>query len=287
MFAPLMSPGSDPGAEGEVRVDMRVAVPPDRAWDALVDPAALDRWLGELHGALRPGERARLDLGDGDFFALETLAVEPPRRLRYAWRFLGTAPRDTITWEVTPDEGGSNVALLDQEPWRSREAAEALRGRWLELMGRLECFLSTGRDARDTWRRELDGSAELRLEAARARELLLAPGAAGRWLPLDGGRLEEGARWRLDDGGEPAALMVGGLREGGDGGVLFQLSAPGWARPTRCSLAVREHGGGALVVFSQLGWDHVAARPAECLRQRRRAAGAWTAALLRARVIAG
>lgn len=276
-----------PPTEGEVRVSIHTAAPPERAWRALTDPGVVARWFAELRGALRPGEGARFDFGDGDFFAVETLEVDPPYALRYAWRFLGTGPRDTISWEVVPENGGSRVAVLDEEPGRTREAAAALREGWLDFTSRLERHLETGEDTRYDWRRDLDGSVELATPLERARGLVLERGALSRWLPLEGATLEDGARWRVDDGAEPASLTVAGVQEDPSGEVRFRLSHPGWMHPTECTIALHPRGDGALLVFGHQGWEEISADPAESRRQRCRLAGSWVAALSRARALAG
>lgn len=286
-MAPLLATADapDPAVQGAVSVEIHTSASPDEVWRALAEPAHLGRWFGALDAPLRPGGRSRLDFGDGDFFNVETLGADPPRRLRYAWRFLGLGPREIITWEVEPDGEGSSVRVTDTALMRPREAAEPLRKGWLDFTGRLERFLSTGEDARYDWRRELDGSVELVGHPDRVRGAVLGPDAAAGWLPLDR-PLADGAEWRLDDGQEPDAVRVAAARAEEDT-LTFRLTHPSWAGSTGCRVQLHAHGWGSRLSFSHDGWEGISPDGAESLRQRRRFADAWVAALRRARERAG
>jgi uncharacterized protein YndB with AHSA1/START domain len=108
---------------GMVVVSVLLDVPLVEVWQALTEPQRVARWFGTLTGALRPGTSVRLDFGDGDFFTLEIIQLDPPYLLQYAWRFLGIGPLNTITWQVAPRDKGCQVTVTDSEPERSHEAA--------------------------------------------------------------------------------------------------------------------------------------------------------------------
>lgn len=112
-----------------------VAAPPDRAYEALVDAEALLAWLPPTGmGArfeefdLRPGGSYRLILTyadsssapgkttvDSDIVEARILQVAPGVRVVQAVDFVSDDPAFagtmTMTWEVTPVDGGSRVDI--------------------------------------------------------------------------------------------------------------------------------------------------------------------------------
>jgi uncharacterized protein YndB with AHSA1/START domain len=106
-------PSVDPATLGEVtrcyslRYRRHSKHPPARLWRAITDPDEIERWMGYP---------ARVDLRvGGDYFVdFQTsspdnldgviVAVEPERRLAYAWGL------SVIQWTLTPDDGGSGTA---------------------------------------------------------------------------------------------------------------------------------------------------------------------------------
>src|SRR5437899_740788 len=85
-------------ASSEVSVIISVKASSWEVWRALTEPHRVSSWFGTLETGLRVGKTNRLVFGDGDFFVLEVLHMDPPHSLQYAWRFLGIGPQDTITW---------------------------------------------------------------------------------------------------------------------------------------------------------------------------------------------
>src|SRR5215216_93481 len=95
-------------------------VPPERVWEVLADPRCYPRWVV---GAKRfraadpdfpaPGTRFHHAVGLGPLELkdhTQVVAFEAPRRvvLKARARPMGTA---TVTIEVRPEDGGSNVTL--------------------------------------------------------------------------------------------------------------------------------------------------------------------------------
>lgn len=287
-----MSSVEDPPVEptvvgpGTVEVSLSLPVPPARALEALTEPAAVACWFGELTPGLRPRGAARLDFGDGDFFALSDIHLAPPRAVEYRWRFLGTGPLDTVRWRVAPHADGCTVTVNDTEPFRSPEAVAMLREGWLDFTGRLAGFLTTGQPTRYDWRRELDGSAELPCAPAKAGRLLADDEAQSAWLPF-GVPLTEGVEFTPPDGLLPRTFVVRRLRREGSSAASFEIASEGWLSHTECSLELTEHGPHSLLVFSHTGWEGISRDPAEQLAQRQRFCALWVAALERARALAG
>lgn len=109
---------------GLILATVTIAVPPERVFRALTDPAELPRWWGsdELYRTMshiadvRPGGRWRTEGkgSDGEPFFVEGeyLEIKPPHRLVMTWR----APWDggnttTVTYVLEPTEGGTNLMV--------------------------------------------------------------------------------------------------------------------------------------------------------------------------------
>ena len=279
------SADSEPAA-GTVVVTRRLDAPPEQVWRALTKRDLVARWFGTLEGELSPGAHARFDFGDGDFFQVETLTVEPPQRLEYAWRFLGIGPLDTINWQVMPDGDGSNVTVTDTEPGRDARSAAELRKGWLDFTKRLTEFVARGKPMRYDWRHDFDGNVLLGASTEQAWDALFLGGNLSRWLPLTGG-LRPGARLATSDGKEPASLTVGEVAWDEQACVKFELTHADWSRPTRCTLGLSPHGRGTLLSVSHRGWQGIARGREYSKQQRRRFSRLWIEALRVARRLAG
>src|SRR5262249_26975304 len=152
----------DDDTRGTARVSIETTATSPHAFAALVDPARLARWFGTPSGPLVAGGSTRIAFGDGDFFDLADIQIDPPRQLRYSWRFLGLGPSNLITWTVRDSPGGDTVVTVtdDDMPRTAQVVAEMIEG-WTDFTGRLRTYLATGESTRYDWRRELDGSVEL------------------------------------------------------------------------------------------------------------------------------
>jgi uncharacterized protein YndB with AHSA1/START domain len=114
---------------------------PERVWDALTDPSALNQWFGQtnllaragLPFSLRPHAGGDLPAGAG-----EVVAVEPPRRLVLRWRAAGRVLALTIL--VEPGPGGSVLRVAHSDTGGIDESRSAgLRRLYDE---RLRAFLA-------------------------------------------------------------------------------------------------------------------------------------------------
>jgi uncharacterized protein YndB with AHSA1/START domain len=103
----------------EVHLRRTLSFPPERVWRALTDPAALAAWFWPERFAtvaevdLRVGGRYRIDgPGVGMAVAGEYVAVEPPSRLVFTWRWDGEADETTVTVELAPDGTGTEITIV-------------------------------------------------------------------------------------------------------------------------------------------------------------------------------
>jgi uncharacterized protein YndB with AHSA1/START domain len=260
---------------GTARVTRKIAAPASEVWRALTEPNLVEHWFATLTGDFQVGRSVNLDFGDGDFFLLTTTHLEPPHGLQYQWRFLGIGPQDTITWKIVPDNDGCIVIVRDDEPARSVEGVRQMRKGWSDFTARLKGFLQTGQPTRYTWRRELDASIELSGDKAENREALFQREKLARWLPLDGGALEDEALLIPADAEEPSALKVTDVCWNEPDGVTFNLSHSDWLAQTRCRLELSPHGSNSLLSVSHNQWPVIHKDKDYQKQQRRRFCQFW------------
>lgn len=156
MATAKVSPDAD-----AVVVEIQIDAPPDRVFQALIDPHQATQWwrndavsLEGFHLEPKVGGRwgYRTDkVVDGvNKFQVhgEVLAYDPPRLLAYTWianLHEDPARRTEVRWELTPVSGGTRVKLthsgLAQEP-KSRSGYSS---GWPDLLNRLKKFAETQR----------------------------------------------------------------------------------------------------------------------------------------------
>jgi uncharacterized protein YndB with AHSA1/START domain len=133
---------------GRVLTSFRVGVPAAVAWAALTDASIVACWLGTLTTELRPGAKARLDLGDGDFYDIDDIDIGPigslAASLRYRWRLMGVGAPSRVTWTIWRSPHSSGVTIIDDDPYRTLDEAIEISQRWPDLAERLQRFLVTG-----------------------------------------------------------------------------------------------------------------------------------------------
>jgi predicted ATPase/uncharacterized protein YndB with AHSA1/START domain len=102
---------------------------PDLAWSYLTDPELVARWFAEASPLGAPGERYRIDFGDGSVIEGRITAVEPGRRFEHEWAWLDdSSPGQTLVrWQVTPRSGGGARIELVHEGWDEAGANDAIR----------------------------------------------------------------------------------------------------------------------------------------------------------------
>jgi uncharacterized protein YndB with AHSA1/START domain len=252
-------PGERQPADGTVRVWADLPAMIDVVWAALTEREGFGRWFGDLDGPLREGGSARIAFGDGDFFDVEQIRLDPPGHLSYAWRFQGIGPVDRIDWRLTSHENGCRLVVLDEEPERSADGVLRMREGWLDFLGRLQHYLTTGHEARYDWSREIEVNVEL---AADARTI------QSRWLALERSR-----RWLVQVLAPEASLTDIVVTPGQ---LTFSLRAPGWLAATSCQVDLQRRRDGTLMALRHAGWDAIGA---DGLNQRRAYCQRWIAAL--------
>jgi uncharacterized protein YndB with AHSA1/START domain len=138
-----------------------IAAPPQRVFQALVDPQQVVRWWGEpgiyrcieFHADLRVGGKWRSAGVDGNgrnfHVSGEYLHVDPPRLLVYTWIATWTGDaKTTVRWELEPKNRGTNVRISHSGLATHPEIAQSYRG-WPRMLGWLQALLERGETVED------------------------------------------------------------------------------------------------------------------------------------------
>jgi uncharacterized protein YndB with AHSA1/START domain len=134
-----------------------------------------------------------LDFEDGEFFLGRTVDVEPGRRLRHLWRWLGIGQASSVTWGLEAADGGTRVTVVEEAvnpPW---DWQTWNGGGWPGILDQLAAYLRTGTEWRWPWRRMGPyAQVELPVPFYAAWDMLLAPSGLRYWLQLTRGRVAAG-----------------------------------------------------------------------------------------------
>jgi uncharacterized protein YndB with AHSA1/START domain len=137
--------------------EIYVAVPRERVFKALTDPAQLPKWWGHkamyrttsMHADLRPGGKWMTSgIGtDGREFNVsgEYMEVDPPGLLVYTWKASWTdAVTSTVRWELSPSGEGTMVKILHSGLKASPEAAKSYAGGWPSVLAWMQAYVERG-----------------------------------------------------------------------------------------------------------------------------------------------
>ncbi len=264
---------------GTAQVSVLVPAAVVAVWAALTERDVVGRWFGDLSGTLTQGGANRLDFGDGDFFEIDDVVPEPPHRLSYQWRFLGTGPRNAIDWSIEPLKDQCRVTVTDAEASRTPAGvAEMIEG-WTDFLQRLRDYCATGQNTRYAWRQEFDGSIELPIAAAEAFDRLTSAEGQRHWLPWSASAIAPGTPVAMTDNGQPADLTIVTVNRDGKLAMRLSLASLQWLAPTNCSIEIRPWPRGSLLVISHSGWQAISARDDDRATQRHRFSALWIQAL--------
>ncbi len=272
-------------APGTVQVSVWVPASIDEVWAALTERDIVARWFGDLSTTLKLGGAYRLDFGDGDFFTITDVALAPPNRLSYRWRFLGTGPDNDISWSIASRDGKCLVTVTDFEASRTRDGVAEMTAGWTDFLQRLQAYGATGQNSRYAWRKEFDGSIELPIEATEAFDALLSAEGQRHWMPWSAAAIAPGTPVTMSDGNRPERLTIGTVERSGSQSLRFTLTCPEWRAATECLVRLQPWPRGSLLIVSHNGWQAISLRDAEQAAQRMRFGTLWTQALRAARQV--
>lgn len=141
---------------GSIHLELHIAAPPERVFQAITDPQQLIQWWGQkgmyrvrkFTADLRPGGRWRSDglNDDGSSFHVsgEYLEVDPPRLLVYTWATSwDEAMKTVVRWELERSPDGTRVRLqhtgfTDAESYKRHDQG------WIRVSGWMVAFLEKG-----------------------------------------------------------------------------------------------------------------------------------------------
>jgi uncharacterized protein YndB with AHSA1/START domain len=155
MASTIITPDQD-----SVVSEIHIAAPPDRVFQALIDPRQVMRWwtsevcpIESFSMQAKLGGRWTYDTVKGTLNVNgvtkfhcegEVLEYDPPRRLAYSWiaNWHDEKSRRTVVrWELTPKSGGTQVKLthsgLTQEPVARKDYSSG----WTGVVTQLKQFV--------------------------------------------------------------------------------------------------------------------------------------------------
>jgi uncharacterized protein YndB with AHSA1/START domain len=132
----------------------RFRAPPERVFDAWLDPAMLGRWM--FGPAVRDEAVVRLAVdgrvGGAFSFVVRRqgqeidhvgtyLAIERPRRLAFTWGVAPAPPESRVMVDIVPQDGGCALALTHQLQPDWAEAAQRIAASWDRMLDALAAAL--------------------------------------------------------------------------------------------------------------------------------------------------
>jgi len=141
-----------------IALEVQIAAPPDRVFQAITDPTQLLRWWGQqgiYHGTkwctdVRPGGAWRCEgVSDTDGSAYhvsgEYLEVDPPRLLAHTWVASWSGPMKTVVrWELEATEGGTLIRLQHSGFAGAPTASKSHYEGWQRVLGWMRAFVEKG-----------------------------------------------------------------------------------------------------------------------------------------------
>lgn len=132
-------------SHGAVELKIDAAVSPEQAFQALIDPDQLNRWIArEAAVDARPG--GTYDFGWGHC-PIKVLEIESGRKLSYSWQY-GDEPETVVTWTLEGSGGGTRITLV-HSGFAAKRRNEDYRIGWLKFLAAFCNFLEMGAE----WRR--------------------------------------------------------------------------------------------------------------------------------------
>jgi len=124
----------------------------DEIWEAITSAERTSKYFFGTTIEITPEVRSSLGPGGEDWGTDAVLEFDPPRRLVHEWKSvydeeLAAEPASRVTWEITPQEGGSMCLVtlihdrLDASP---KTAADVSGEGWMYVLSSMKSLLETG-----------------------------------------------------------------------------------------------------------------------------------------------
>jgi uncharacterized protein YndB with AHSA1/START domain len=141
-----------------IDLEVQIAAPPDRVFQAITDPTQLLRWWGQqgmYHTTkwctdLRPGGQwgcEGVSDKDGSAFHVkgEYLEVDPPRLLIHTWISSWSGDLTTVVrWELEPVAAGTMIRLHHSGFAGAPASAKGHYEGWIRVLGWMQAFVEKG-----------------------------------------------------------------------------------------------------------------------------------------------
>jgi uncharacterized protein YndB with AHSA1/START domain len=134
-------------------VERRIAAPPERVFDAWLDPKAVGRWLFATPGGVM--ERVEIDPRVGGRFLIaerrdgelaehfgEYLEIDRPRRLVFSFAAIRDSGYTRVSVAIHPDGDGSRLTLVHEMDPQWAEYEDRTREGWTKILEGLDRTLT-------------------------------------------------------------------------------------------------------------------------------------------------
>ncbi len=134
--------------------ELYIKATPEAIWEAITKPEFTTRYFYGARIEVTPERRRTFSPdGDDDWGEGAVAEFDPPRRLVHEWRSaynpeLAVEEPSRVTWEIEPQDGGTELCLLTVTHDRLEGApktAESVSGTgWMMVLSGLKTLLETG-----------------------------------------------------------------------------------------------------------------------------------------------
>jgi uncharacterized protein YndB with AHSA1/START domain len=147
-----------PFEQNTIEEEIHIAAPPERVFQALIDPQQLVQWWGQKGiyrskrwtTEVRPGGKWSSEgtgERDGEHYEYEVHGeyrqVDPPRLLEFTWSPSWAGPMNTVVRvELTPVTGGT-LLRLRHSGFTTAAEVQSHRG-WPQVLGWMRAFIEKG-----------------------------------------------------------------------------------------------------------------------------------------------
>ena len=137
---------------------IHIRTTPEKLWSALLMPAFTTRYWCETvwESDWKTGSSWRAMIPDGRIADTGKVKLsDPPHRLILSWRNefnaeLKAEGHSTLTYEITPTEGGVKLVVTHEMEREKSKLIEAVSNGWPPLMSSLKSLLETGEPLAET-----------------------------------------------------------------------------------------------------------------------------------------
>lgn len=129
-------------ARGDIVVSVDIGAAPAEVFRALLDPDAVERWMGEGEVSIDPRVGGRYDVGWKEGGPVEIVRLEPDRELAYSWTYEGEEPT-VVTWTLE-GSGGTTRLTLVHSGFDPERRSDDYRFGWQSFLNRVKFVVERG-----------------------------------------------------------------------------------------------------------------------------------------------